>query len=83
MKNKSITIRLDTEDITLLNNLSTNNHMTNSEYIRFLITSNNHVQPVQNQNITKALCNLYIKLEQLGISEEKVGKEIRELCQML
>ena len=82
-KTKTISIRLNNEEYIRLSNTSNTHNMTNSEYIRSLIDDNkpeinNHVP-----EIAASLARLYIRVEELGIGEEVVAKEVDALCRTL
>lgn len=83
MKKKTISIRLDSNEYSILSNNSKNHNMNNSKYIRSLIlgaplTAENH-----NQEIATVLCKLHVRLTELGLNNEEIAQEVQKLCQML
>ena len=85
MKNKTKTtsIRLNIEEYNRISNISNKNHLSNSEYIRSLINSINPVENHHSAEIASALSRLYVKLQELGIGDEAIAKEVDALCRML
>ena len=82
-KTKTISIRLNNEEYIRLSNISDTHNMTNSEYIRFLIDDNKPGINNHAPEIAASLSRLYIRLEELGIGEEAVAKEVDSLCRTL
>lgn len=85
MKNKTnkITLRLDNDEYThLLNNCKYSN-MTISQYIRSLIMENVIADNRNNAEIMKLICNIHILIQDMGVENTEIEKEIRNLCQML
>lgn len=82
-KTKTISIRLNNEEYIRLSNISNTHNMTNSEYIRFLIDDNKPGINNHAPEIAASLSRLYIRLEELGIGEEAVAKEVDSLCRTL
>lgn len=82
-KTKTISIRLNNEEYIRLSNISNTHNMTNSEYIRFLIDDNKPGINNHAPEIAASLSRLYIRLEELGIGEEAVSKEVDALCRTL
>ena len=82
-KTKTISIRLNNEEYIRLSDISNNHNMTNSEYIRFLIDDNKPGINNHAPEIAASLSRLYIRLEELGIGEEAVAKEVDSLCRTL
>lgn len=85
MKNKSntISVRLDDRLFYLISNNSSKLHISNSEYIRSLLSNIHPVEENHNQEIATALCKLHIRLSELGLEDEEVSREVFRLCQML
>ena len=82
-KTKTISIRLNNEEYIRLSNISNNHNMTNSEYIRSLIDDNEPGINNHAPEIAASLARLYIRLQELGIGEEAVAKEVDDLCRTL
>ena len=82
-KTKTIRIRLKKEEYIRLTNISNNHNKTNSEYIRSLIDDNKPGINNHAPEIAASLARLYIRLEELGIGEEAVSKEVDALCRTL
>ena len=82
-KTKTISIRLNSEEYIRLSNISNNHNMTNSEYIRSLIDDNKPGINNHASEIAASLARLYIRLQELGIGEEVVAKEVDALCRTL
>ena len=82
-KTKTISIRLNNEEYIRLSNISNTHNMTNSEYIRSLIDDNNPGINNHAPEIAASLARLYIRLQELGIGEEVVAKEVDALCRTL
>ena len=57
--------------------------MTNSEYIRSLITNAVPVTENHNQEIASIMCKIQIRLAELGLEDENISKEVNRLCRML
>lgn len=82
-KTKTISIRLNNEEYIRLSNISNTHNMTNSEYIRSLIDDNKPGINNHAAEIAASLARLYIRLQELGIGEEVVAKEVDALCRTL
>ena len=82
-KTKTISIRLNNEEYIRLSNISNTHNMTNSEYIRSLIDDNKPGINNHASEIAASLARLYIRLQELGIGEEVVAKEVDALCRTL
>lgn len=84
MKNKAISVRLSEPELVLLDKLSRNANLSQSEYIRFLIRNGEmNARPDRRQLITAMLCKIYVLLVQKGLEKEDVTKEVIRLCQIL
>lgn len=85
MKNKSNTlcIRLDDRLTNIISNNSNKLHISNSEYVRSLICNAVPVGENHSQEIVSILCKLNIRLNELGLEDEEISREVYELCQML
>lgn len=82
-KDKTISLRLNEEIYNIVNTNSNNLHMTNSEYIRSLITDAIPVTENHNQEIASIMCKIQIRLAELGLEDEDISKEVNQLCRML
>ena len=82
-KDKTISLRLNEELYSVVNTNSNNLHMTNSEYIRSLITNAVPVTENHSQKIASIMCKIYIRLAELGLEDENITKEVKQLCRML
>lgn len=82
-KDKTISLRLNEEIYNIVNTNSNNLHMTNSEYIRSLITDAIPVTENHNQEIASIMCRIQIRLAELGLEDENISKEVNQLCRML
>ena len=82
-KDKTISLRLNEELYSVVNTNSNKLHMTNSEYIRSLITNAVPVTENRSQKIASIMCNIYICLAELGLEDENITKEVNQLCRML
>ena len=82
-KTKTISIRLNSEEYIRLSNISNTHNMTNSEFIRSLIDDNEPRINNHAPEIVASLARLYIRLQELGIGEETVAKEVDTLCRTL
>lgn len=75
-KNKPISLRLNEKEYNILSTNSNYLHMTNSEYIRSLITNAVPVTENHNQEIASIMCKIQIRLAELGLESEEITKEI-------
>ena len=82
-KNKSISLRLNEELYNMVNTNSNNLHMTESEYIRSLISNAAPVTENHNQEIAAILCKIHIRLSELALEDEEITKEVHRICRML
>lgn len=82
-KKNSITIRLNNNELGIVNINSQNLNLSKSEYIRSLITERKQVEVDYRQDIVPVLCNIYIKLQKLGLDDTEITEEVHKLCQML
>ena len=82
MKNKTISIRLSEEEYSILNTILEKNNMTASNCIREFIHG---VKPKEshNQEVAKIMAQIYIRLGELGMEDEKLMEEVQALCQSL
>lgn len=82
MKEKSITIRLSEDDYQIIQYYKDYYHMNNTQVIQSLLK--NHLPNNQyQQEIATALCNIYIRLTELGLSDDAISLEVQKLCRML
>lgn len=82
-KKNSITIRLNNNELGIVNINSQNLNLSKSEYIRSLITERKQVEVDYRQDIVPVLSNIYIKLQELGLDDTEITEEVHKLCQML
>lgn len=82
-KTNSITLRLDNDEYTYLLNNCKYSNMTISQYIRSLIMENVITDNRNNAEIMRLICNIHILLQDMGVENNEIKKEIRNLCQML
>ena len=82
-KKNSITIRLNNNELGIVNINSRDLNLSKSEYIRSLITERKSVEVDYRKDIVPVLGNIYVKLQELGLEEENITKEVHKLCQML
>lgn len=81
-KDKTISIRLNDQQYAILESNSKNLNMSISEYIRSQIDNAPTVVPNHRQEVSSIMCRLYILLEEQGLGDEAVVKEVHQLCQM-
>lgn len=82
-KSKTLSIRINKEIYQLLSNNSKNNNMSVSDYVRSILEGVTPNDKNYNPQIVSLLSRLYIRLSELGISEEEIAKEVYALCQIL
>lgn len=82
-KTKTISIRLNIEEYNRISNISNKNHISNSEYIRSIINGMNPTENHHSAEIASVLSRLYVKLQEFGIGDEAIAKEVEALCRML
>ena len=82
-KNKPISLRLNEKEYNILSTNSNNLHMSNSEYIRSLITNATPTTENHNQEIATIMCKIQIRLAELRLEDENITKELNQLCRML
>lgn len=85
MKNKikTVTLRLNNDEYTYLLNNCQYSNMTISQYIRSLIMENVITDNRNNAEIMRLICNIHILLQDMGVENNEIEKEIRNICQML
>lgn len=85
MRNKtnSITLRLNNSEYTVVSNNSKNCNMNISQYMRSLINGGVTSKKNNNSEIMRLICRLHICLQEKGIEDEEIEKEIYKLCQIL
>ena len=80
---KTLSIRINEDIYQLISNNSKNNNMSISEYVRSVLEGITPNNKNYNPQIASLLSRLYIRLSELGISEEEIAKEVYALCQIL
>lgn len=86
MKKRIISLRLDEEEYTILNNTCTENHISISDYLRTYIRNSNTDQPAAaqlNAEIAKAFCIIHARMDNLRFYDEEIEEELENICQML
>ena len=84
MKRKNtLSIRLTNNELDTININSRRLQMTNSEYLRSLIHNAVPAAVDYRQDIAPVICKIYVRLQELGLDEEDITKEVHALCQML
>ena len=82
-KNNTLSIRLTNNELDTININSRRLQMTNSEYLRSLIHNAVPAAVDYRQDIAPVICKIYVRLQELGLDEEDITKEVHALCQML
>ena len=82
-KNHTLSIRLTNNELDTVNINSRRLQMTNSEYLRSLIHNAVLAAVDYRQDIVPVICKIYVRLQELGLDEEDITKEVHALCQML
>ena len=82
-KNNTLSIRLTNNELDTININSRRLQMTNSEYLRSLIHNAVPAAVDYRQNIAPVICKIYVRLQELGLDEDDITKEVHALCQML
>ena len=82
-KNNTLSIRLTNNELDTININSRRLQMTNSEYLRSLIHNAVPAAVDYRQDIAPVICKIYVRLQELGLDEEEITKEVHDLCQML
>lgn len=78
-KKRTISIRIDDEQYSILENNSHKLNMTVSDYIRHQIDQAPEAIPDHRQEICSIMCRLYILLKEHGLEEESIAKEVQQL----
>lgn len=81
-KKKTISIRMDNKQYSILETNSHKLKMTVSDYIRHQIDQAPEAMPDHRQEICSIMCRLYILLKEHGLENESIAKEVQQLCQM-
>ena len=81
-KKKTISIRIDDKQYSILETNSHKLNMTVSDYIRHQIDQAPEAIPDHRQQISSIMCRLYILLQEHGLEDETIAKEVHQLCQM-
>lgn len=79
-RNKTLSIRLTEKEYKILKEISTAYGMSNGEYIRSLIRYN--LPDYRMDKIAPVICQIYIRLQELGLDSEDITMEVAKLCQM-
>lgn len=79
----SITLRLNNREYSMVTSNSRNCNMNISQYLRSLINGNVPSAKNNHLEIMRLICKLHICLQEKGIEDEEIEKEIHKLCQML
>ena len=82
-KNHTLSIRLTNNELDTINFNSRKLQMTNSEYLRSLIHNAIPAAVDYRQDIVPVICKIYVRLQELGLDEGDITKEVHALCQML
>ena len=82
-KNNTLSIRLTNNELDTININSHRLQMTNSEYLRSLINNTVPAAVDYRQDIAPVICKIYVRLQEMGLYEDDITKEVHALCQML
>ena len=82
-KDKTISLRLSNEEYSILESNSNNLNMNTSQYLRSMINNALPAETDYRQYIAPIMCNIQIRLAELGLEDDEIVKEIRKLCLML
>lgn len=82
-KDKTISLRLSNKEYTILESNSNKLNMSNSNYLRSLISNALPAEVNYRQNIAPIMCKIQIRLTELGLEDEEITKEVNQLCRML
>ena len=82
-KDKTISLRLSNEEYSILESNSNNLNMNISQYLRSMIKNVLPAETDYRQHIAPIMCNIQIRLAELGLEDDEIVKEIRKLCLML
>lgn len=82
-KNNTISLRLNEEEYNILSINSNHLNLSYSQYIRMLINNSLPAPVDYRQSIAPVIGKIYIRLQELGLEEDAITKEVHALCQML
>ncbi len=82
-KDKTISLRLSNEEYSIIESNSNNLNMSISQYMRAMINNALPAETDYRQHIASIMCNIQIRLAELGLEDDEIVKEIRKLCLML
>lgn len=82
-KSNTISLRLSDEEYNIINTNCNHLNMNPSQYIRSLINGTNPVSVDYRQIIAPMICEMYIRLQELGLEDDEITKKVHDLCQML
>ena len=84
MKTVTKTFRLTSEENKILKEKASAAQMTDSEYIRSLITSATPPPVTSNQPLITSICRIHVILSEQGLYENAaLMEEVNRLCQIL
>ena len=82
-KSNTISLRLSDEEYNIINTNCNNLNMNPSQYLRSLINEANPVSMDYRQVIAPTICEMYIRLQELGLEDDEITKKVHDLCQTL
>ena len=82
-KSNTISLRLSDEEYNIINTNCNNLNMNPSQYIRSLINGTNPVSVDYRQAIAPMICEMYVRLQELGLEDDEITKKVHSLCQTL
>ena len=82
-KSNTISLRLSDEEYNIINTNCNTLNMNPSQYLRSLINEANPVSMDYRQVIAPTICEMYIRLLELGLEDDEITKKVHDLCQML
>ena len=82
-KSNTISLRLSDEEYNIINTNCNNLNMNPSQYLRSLINGTNPVSMDYRHVIAPTICEMYIRLQELGLEDDEITKKVHDLCQTL
>ena len=82
-KDKTISLRLSNKMYTIIESNSNKLNMSNSNYLRLLISNALPAEVNYRQSIAPIMCRIQIRLTELGLEDEEITREVNQLCRML
>ena len=82
-KDKTISLRLSNKMYTIIESNSNKLNMSNSNYLRLLISNALPAEVNYRQSIVPIMCRIQIRLTELGLEDEEITKEVNQLCRIL